>query len=46
MLIKNSEVIVNNALKQNPNAFVAAVGLAQLQPDKLAEINGVDLVLG
>ena len=44
---KKFKVIVNNALKQNPNAFIAAIGcFAQLQPDKLAEINGVDLVLG
>ena len=39
--------LVKKALKQNPKAFVAAIGcFAQLQPETLAEIDGVDLVLG
>ncbi len=39
--------LVKKALKQNPAAFVAAIGCyAQLQPEALAEIDGVDLVLG
>ena len=39
--------LVKKALKQNPDAFVAAIGCyAQLQPEKLAAIDGVDLVLG
>ena len=39
--------LVKKALKQNPDAFVAAIGCyAQLQPEALAEIDGVDLVLG
>ena len=39
--------LVKKVLKQNPKGFVAAIGCyAQLQPDKIAEIDGVDLVLG
>ena len=39
--------IVKKALRLNPNAFVAAIGCyAQLQPDSLLSIDGVDLVLG
>ena len=39
--------LVKKVLKQNPKAFVAAIGCyAQLQPEALAEIDGVDLVLG
>ncbi len=38
---------VRQALKQNSNAFVAAIGCyAQLKPEELAEVDGVDLVLG
>lgn len=38
---------VKKAQKQNPNAFVAAVGCyAQLKPEELAAVDGVDLVLG
>ena len=44
---KKFKGLVKKALKQNPNAFVAAIGCyAQLQPEALAEIDGVDLVLG
>ena len=44
---KKFKVLVKKALKQNPDAFVAAIGCyAQLQPKKLADIDGVDLVLG
>ena len=39
--------IVRKALKYNPDAFVAAIGCyAQLQPESLLAIDGVDLVLG
>ena len=39
--------LVKKVLKHNPKGFVAAIGCyAQLQPDKIAEIDGVDLVLG
>ena len=44
---KKFKDIVKLALKSNPDAFVAAVGCyAQLRPEELANINGVDLVLG
>ncbi len=39
--------IVKNALKANANGFVVVVGCyAQLKPDEIAAIPGVDLVLG
>lgn len=39
--------IVRKALRQNPEAFVAVTGCyAQLEPDEIASIEGVDLVLG
>ena len=38
---------VRHALKQNPDAFIAAIGCyAQLKPEELASVDGVDLVLG
>ncbi|HMC02097.1 MAG TPA: tRNA (N(6)-L-threonylcarbamoyladenosine(37)-C(2))-methylthiotransferase MtaB [Flavobacteriaceae bacterium] len=44
---KRFKTIVKQAQKVNPNAFVAAVGCyAQLKPQELADVNGVDLVLG
>ena len=44
---KQFKQIVRKALKINPDAFVAAVGCyAQLKPEELADIHGVDLVLG
>ena len=44
---KRFKSIVKQAQKVNPNAFVAAVGCyAQLKPHELADVNGVDLVLG
>lgn len=44
---KETKSIVKNALKKNPNAFVAIVGCyAQLKPDEIAKIEGVDVVLG
>lgn len=39
--------VVRQALRQNPQAFVAVVGCyAQLKPEEIAGIPGVDLVLG
>ena len=39
--------VVKKALHLNPDAFVAAIGCyAQLQPESLLSIDGVDLVLG
>lgn len=44
---KRFKSIVKQAQKKNPNAFVAAVGCyAQLKPEELAAVDGVDLVLG
>lgn len=44
---KQFKQVVKKALKLNDKAFVAAVGCyAQLKPDELAAVDGVDLVLG
>jgi len=44
---KRFKTLVRQAQKTNPEAFVAAIGCyAQLKPQDLADINGVDLVLG
>ena len=44
---KRFKSIVKQAQKSNPNAFVAAIGCyAQLKPEELAAVDGVDLVLG
>ncbi|WP_417444806.1 tRNA (N(6)-L-threonylcarbamoyladenosine(37)-C(2))-methylthiotransferase MtaB [Joostella sp.] len=44
---KRFKTIVKQAQKVNENAFVAAIGCyAQLKPEELADVNGVDLVLG
>jgi threonylcarbamoyladenosine tRNA methylthiotransferase MtaB len=44
---KQFKQIVKKAMKLNDKAFVAAVGCyAQLKPEELAAIDGVDLVLG
>ncbi|SHI58400.1 tRNA (N(6)-L-threonylcarbamoyladenosine(37)-C(2))-methylthiotransferase MtaB [Aquimarina spongiae] len=44
---KRFKTIVKQAQKVNPDAFVAAVGCyAQLKPEELAAVDGVDLVLG
>lgn len=44
---KRFKTIVKQAQKANPDAFVAAVGCyAQLKPHELADVDGVDLVLG
>ncbi|MBF12037.1 MAG: tRNA (N(6)-L-threonylcarbamoyladenosine(37)-C(2))-methylthiotransferase MtaB [Flavobacteriaceae bacterium] len=39
--------LVKKVLNQNPNGFIAAIGCyAQLQPEEIASLEGVDLVLG
>lgn len=44
---KKFKTIVKQAQKGNPEAFIAAVGCyAQLKPEELAAVDGVDLVLG
>lgn len=44
---KRFKSIVKNALKINEKAFIVAIGCyAQLQPEELAAVDGVDLVLG
>lgn len=44
---KRFKSIVKKAQKINPDAFIAAVGCyAQLKPEELADVAGVDLVLG
>ncbi|MCJ7466092.1 MAG: tRNA (N(6)-L-threonylcarbamoyladenosine(37)-C(2))-methylthiotransferase MtaB [Maribacter sp.] len=44
---KRFKSIVKQAQKINPDAFVAAIGCyAQLKPEQLAAVDGVDLVLG
>lgn len=44
---KRFKTIVKNALKQNEDAFIIGIGCyAQLKPEALANVNGVDLVLG
>ncbi len=44
---KKCRQAIKKAIKQNPNAFVVVTGcFAQLKPQSIAEIEGVDLVLG
>jgi len=44
---KRFKTIVKAALKQNENAFLIAIGCyAQLKPEELAAVDGVDMVLG
>ena len=44
---KQFRQVVRKAMKNNERAFVAAVGCyAQLKPEELAAVDGVDLVLG
>tara|TARA_B100000767_G_scaffold15251_1_gene14505 strand:- start:7408 stop:8727 length:1320 start_codon:yes stop_codon:yes gene_type:complete len=39
--------IIRNALKRSPQAFIVIIGCyAQLKPEEIAQIDGVDLVLG
>ena len=44
---KRFKSIVKSALKKNEEAFLIAIGCyAQLKPEELAAVDGVDLVLG
>ncbi|MFT6934322.1 MAG: threonylcarbamoyladenosine tRNA methylthiotransferase MtaB [Maribacter sp.] len=44
---KKFKTVVKQAQKGNPHAYIAAVGCyAQLKPEELAAVDGVDLVLG
>jgi threonylcarbamoyladenosine tRNA methylthiotransferase MtaB len=44
---KKCKQLVKKALKINPDAFVAIIGCyAQLKPEEIAQIYGVDMVLG
>ena len=44
---KKFKTTVKQALKQNPEGFLVAIGCyAQLKPEALASLDGVDLVLG
>jgi len=44
---KKCKQLVKRAMKINPNGFVAIIGcFAQLKPESIAAINGVDIVLG
>ncbi len=39
--------VVRRAMRQNPNAYIVVTGCyAQLEPDEIASIEGVDLVVG
>ena len=44
---KECRQLVRRALRQNPNAFVVVTGCyAQLRPEEISNIDGVDVVLG
>jgi threonylcarbamoyladenosine tRNA methylthiotransferase MtaB len=44
---RECRAVVRKALHQNPSAFIAVIGCyAQLKPEEIAGIEGVDLVLG
>ena len=44
---KECRQLVRRALRQNPNAFVIVTGCyAQLRPEEISQIEGVDVVLG
>ena len=44
---KKFKQYVKQALKHNPEAMIVAIGCyAQLKPEELADVNGVDMVLG
>jgi threonylcarbamoyladenosine tRNA methylthiotransferase MtaB len=44
---KEFKYIVRAFLRRNPNAFIIAIGCyAQLEPEKLSKVKGVDLILG
>lgn len=44
---KECRMVVRNALNTSPEAFIAVIGCyAQLKPEEIAKIEGVDVVLG
>ena len=44
---KDARKFVRKVKKENPNAIIAVIGCyAQLKPDEIGEIDGVDIVLG
>lgn len=44
---KKCRQAIKKAIKTNPNAFIAVIGCyAQLKPEEIVKISGVDLVLG
>ncbi len=44
---KKCKQVIRKAIKQNPNAFIVVTGcFAQLKPEDVSNIEGVDLVLG
>ncbi|HTB31699.1 MAG TPA: tRNA (N(6)-L-threonylcarbamoyladenosine(37)-C(2))-methylthiotransferase MtaB [Bacteroidia bacterium] len=44
---KECRMVVRNALNTSPEAFIAVIGCyAQLKPEDIAKIDGVDIVLG
>src|SRR4051812_21020913 len=44
---KECRQIIRRILRKNPNAFIAVTGCyAQLRPEEIASIEGVDVVLG
>lgn len=44
---KECRQLIRRALRNNPNAFIAVTGCyAQLRPDEIANIDGVDLIFG
>jgi len=44
---KECRMIIRNVLKEKPDTFIAVIGCyAQLKPEEIAKIEGVDLVLG
>src|SRR5213595_3340421 len=44
---RECRMVVRRALNHNPSAFIAVIGCyAQLKPEEIASIDGVDLVLG
>lgn len=44
---KECRQIVRSALRRSPNAFIAVIGCyAQLKPEEISKIEGVDIVLG
>ena len=44
---KEARKLIRQAKRRNPNSFVAVMGCyAQLKPDEISKIDGVDIVVG